>query len=118
MGDVGADSGVKPIALKISSFGEVAISLSSGVIVLFGTWASLGTARSIVPVGSGTSTLPDSVHLLLLARPIELDPVGEGVPNTILFPDITNACVVCTGDSVPLRLNMETLRLKLFELGS
>lgn len=118
IGDVGADSDDIPIALSISSLGEVAISLSNGVIEAFG--ASFGTARRIVPSGILTSTLPDSDHLLLLALLIELDPfVGEGVPNAILFPDSTSACVVGIGVSVPLRLKIETLRLaKLLELGS
>ena len=118
IGDVGADSRLRPMALKISSLGEVAISLSKGVMHVFG--ASFGTALNIVPSGIFESNLPANFHLLLRAFPIELDPlVGEDDPNIMLFPGSTNACVVWVGDPVPLRLKIDTLLLAmLFELGS
>jgi hypothetical protein len=119
IGDVGADSGDRPIALNISSLGEVAISLSNGVMVVFG--ASLGTARSIVPSGILASTRPDSVHLLLLALLSDAEPlVGEdGAPQAMLTLDKAKACAVGVGVSVPFLLNMDTLlRAMLFEAGS
>jgi hypothetical protein len=117
-GDVGADSSVSPIAFSISSFGEVAISLSSGVMVEVG--ASLGTARRIVPPRLLVSTLPIIVHLLLFALPPELGPVAKlVVPKPMLVLVKASVCIVGTGESVPLRLNIDTLRLAvLFELGS
>jgi len=60
IGETGADSEpVIPMLLRISLFGEVAISLSKGVISTTG--ASLGTMRRIVPSGIFTSL--DNLHL-------------------------------------------------------
>jgi hypothetical protein len=118
-GDVGADSSVNPIAFNISSFGEVAISLSSGVMVDPG--ASFGTARNIVPPWLFVSgTLPIIDHLLLFALPTELDPLVEkGIVSPMLVVGKASACTVGTGVSVPFRLKIDILRLAiLFELGS
>ena len=60
------------------------------------------------------STRPVKVHLLLLARPIDEDPLME----TILLCETTSGRVAGIGDSVPFRLKIDTLRLAmLLELG-
>jgi hypothetical protein len=75
----------------------------------------------MVPSGLLASTRPVSVHLLLLALPIDPEQfVGEdGIPKAIFTPDKTKACVGGVGVSVPFRLNIDTLlRAVLFEAGS
>jgi hypothetical protein len=108
IGEVGADSGKNPMFLKISSFGDVAISLSNGVRFTFGE--SLGTARRIVPSGILASKFFDSFHLFdLLGATGAL--VAGGDVNAMLILVKAKACVVGVGVSAPLRLKIERLRL-------
>jgi hypothetical protein len=60
-----------------------------------------------------------------LTRVVEADVVADDVvaddgrPNIILLPVNSSGCAASIGESVPLRLKMETLRLAMFdELGS
>jgi hypothetical protein len=119
IGEVGSDSGDTPIALNISSLGEVAISRSNEDIV--GRGASFGTALNIVPSGILASNRPVNVHLLVFAL-LSLDGLSvgeEGTPKVISTPDNVKACVVGVGGSVPFRLKIEMLRRAiLLEAGS
>jgi hypothetical protein len=109
IGEMGADSGPDiPMLLKISSFGEVAISLSKGVISTTG--ASFGTIRRMVPSGIFISF--DSLHLFCL---LGWFAVG-GFAKAMLILAIASVCVASVGVSAPRRLKMERLRrLRLFE---
>lgn len=117
-GEVGADSALNPMALKISSLGEMDISLSNGVMHVLG--ASFGTARNMVPPEGFTSTRPVRLHLLFLTRVVGADVLADDDrPNIILLLVKSSGCVASVGESVPLRLKMETLRLAMLdELGS
>lgn len=109
IGDTGVVSGSAPIALKISSFGDIAISLSRGVIVVLGE--SLGTAHSIVP-SALPSLRPLSVHLLLLAFPRDPDANEVVDAAKAMFILVSaKACAVGDGVSAPFRLKMDKLRL-------
>jgi len=71
---VGSDvGGLRPMFLRISSFGEVAISLSREVILLLAP-GSLGTIRRIVPSTILASMVFPSFHFLDL----EGCPTGVG----------------------------------------
>lgn len=109
-GVTGAESGpVMPMLLKISSFGEVAISLSRGVISITG--ASLGTMRRIVPSGIFISF--DSLHLFCLFG----CPAVGGFAKAMLMLAIASVCVAGVGVSGPRRLKMERLRrLRLLDV--
>lgn len=110
-GEVGSDvGGLRPMFLRISSFGEVAISLSREVIVLQLITGFFGTIRRIVPSTAFTSVFFPSFHFLGLegcANPVG---IGGGEVKAMLIVVATNAWVCGVGVSVPLRLNMETLR--------
>jgi hypothetical protein len=83
IGEVGADSGKNPMLRKISSFGDVAISLSSGVKFTFG--ASFGTARRIVPSGILASNPFDNLHLFALLGAAGVCTVGGEVSAMLIL---------------------------------
>ena len=118
-GEVGSDvGGLRPMFLRISSFGEVAISLSRGVTVLPLITGSLGTIRRIVPSTAFTSVLFPNFHFLDLEGCASPTGIGGGETKVMLNVVAANAWVCGVGLSVPLRLNMETLRrLMPFEEG-
>lgn len=88
--------------LRISSFGEVAISLSNGVISTTG--ASLGTMRRMVPSGIFISFV--RLHLFCLL----FGPGVGGFAKAMLMLAIASVCVAGVGVSVPRRLKIERLR--------
>jgi hypothetical protein len=83
IGEVGADPAKNPMLRKISSFGEVAISRSSGVKFTFG--ASFGTARRIVPSGILASKPFDNLHLRTLFGPAGICAVGGEVRAMLIL---------------------------------
>jgi hypothetical protein len=71
---VAGSEGAIPIFLRISSLGEMAISLSSALMVLCCTGLSFGTARRIVPSGIFGSAVLLSLHLF----PLDMEGVEVG----------------------------------------
>jgi hypothetical protein len=112
-GEAGSE-GSRPMFLRISSFGDVAISSSRGEMILALAGASFGTILSIVPSGI-FSTVLLIFHLFALEGCAGAEVVaGEAK----VMEAAARACVAGVGVSVPLRLKMERLRrLMPFWLG-
>jgi hypothetical protein len=111
-GEDGADSEWNPIFLRISSFGDVAISLSNGVRVTLGE--SFGTARRMHPSGTLASKFFDNFHLFALPGAAAAVEEGWEVRAMVILVS-ARACVAGTGVSEPRRLKIERLR-RLIEL--
>jgi len=91
-GEVGSEvGGVRPMFLRISSFGEVAISHSRAAIVLPLMTGSFGTIRRIVPSTAFTSVFFPSFHFLAFDGCTSPTGIGGGEAKAVFNVVATNA---------------------------